>query len=115
MPQLTQLELQQQLSAAALVQLPSQLVELQLSGPDCDGAELKSHLGALLHLQTLKLAYGASSTMRAQMLNHAATWRELTTLRHLSVATCGAVQSVQVLSGIAATTNLTKGGLLLRH
>jgi hypothetical protein len=107
MTQLTQLLLQPLLSAAALAQLPGQLVELHLSGPDCDATELTSHVGALLHLQTLKLTYGASAAP-ALLLNHAPAWCNLAPLRQLSVVGCGAEHNADVLSGIAAATNITK-------
>jgi hypothetical protein len=108
MPQLTQLLLHPQLAAAALAQLPSQLVELRLSGPDCDAAELVTKVNALLRLQTLKLAYGASSEVQARVLDHAPAWCELVTLRQLGVASRSAEHNVQLLNSIAATTSLTQ-------
>jgi hypothetical protein len=53
MPRLTQLVLQPQLPAAALGQLPGQLMQLQLANVQCDAAQLVAHVEVLQQLRSL--------------------------------------------------------------
>jgi hypothetical protein len=83
MTKLTQLVLQQQLPAAALAQLPCQLVELHIAGPACDAAELQAHMQALQQLQTLKLAYDPWTY--PALRRHKETWGVIPALQQLDI------------------------------
>jgi hypothetical protein len=115
LPQLTQMQLQPQLPAAALQGLPSQLVELQLADPDCEGAQLVALVGALQQLQSLTLVYGFRPDGNLPA-SHAAAWASIQRLRRLDLEMYNGmntadndslVMSSSVAAGIAAATQLT--------
>lgn len=82
---MTQLVLQPQLPAAALAQLPSQLVKLQLANPACDAAELVTHVAALPQLRSLGLMYGDPDLARQHGAGDASAWRSISSLRNLDL------------------------------
>jgi hypothetical protein len=85
MPQLTLLALQPQLPAAALAQLPSQLVELQLSNPECEAVQLVAHVQALQQLQSLSLLYEKNHTEPDIFRAHVAAFAAVPQLKQLEL------------------------------
>jgi hypothetical protein len=115
LPQLTKLQLQPQLPAAALQGLPSQLVELQLADPDCEAAQLVAHVGALQQLQSLTLVYSFRPGSHL-VASHAAAWANVKRLRQLDLEMYDPADAAEddslrlspdVAAGIAAATQLT--------
>jgi hypothetical protein len=118
MPQLTQLVLHPQLSAAALAQLPSQLVELQLSSPQCEGAELVAYVQALRQLQSLTLVHKPEDDDE-RTVDHGAAWAALKALKRLDIvldyyrvdgSLC--VMTSRLAASIASAKSLTELRLL---
>jgi hypothetical protein len=115
LPQLTKLQLQPQLPSAVLQGLPRQLVELQLTNPDCEAAQLVARVGALQQLQILTLVYNfrSDSDLPAR---HAGVWASIQRLRQLDLEMYNGTNaedndslclSSTVAAGIAAATQLT--------
>jgi hypothetical protein len=112
MPHLTRLVLQPQLPAAALAQLPSQLVELQLANPICNAEQLITHITALWQLQSLALVYNNDIVPRQDIVEHAAAWAALPMLRRLDFEVWSGDEdnslSAGIAAGIAGATSLTR-------
>jgi hypothetical protein len=72
----------------SLQQLPRQLVELQLSNPDCKSEDLLLHLNALQQLQSLTLVYSTDVMRNRDILSHALVWATISVLRHLDLEFC---------------------------
>jgi hypothetical protein len=111
MPHLTQLVLHPRLSHSALAQLPSQLVQLQLTDPDCEAAQLVTHVRALQQLQILTLLYHSNADAT---VSHKAAWAALKVLKwldlNLSDHAVGGVASMltaELAAGIASATSVT--------
>jgi hypothetical protein len=103
-----------QLSAAALAQLPSQLVELQLSNPHCEATQLVAHVQALRQVQSLTIVDKPEHDADDRTVIHEAAWADLKVLKRLDFELdyeCGVwsrcVVSTQLAAGIASATSLT--------
>lgn len=105
--------LQPQLPAAALGQLPSQLVKLQLADPGCSADELVAHAGALQQLRSLTLLYSEQTGME-HVTRHAAAWARIPSLHGLDLhietdSQRGAANTLEpaVAVAISGATSLT--------
>jgi hypothetical protein len=106
--------LQPQLSVAALGQLLSQLVKLQLADPRCSANELVAHAEALQQLRTLILLYSEQTGME-HVVGHAAAWASISSLHGLDLhiepdSQRGAANTLEpaVAAGVSGATSLTK-------
>jgi hypothetical protein len=75
----------QQLPAWSLQQLPRQLVQLQLSNPDCTPEDLIVHVNALQQLQSLTLLYNLEMLDSQRILAHSRVWASIGTLQQLDL------------------------------
>jgi hypothetical protein len=103
------------LSAAALAQLPSQLVQLQLRDPDCEAEQLVAGIKSLQQLHFLKLGYTSTGVQGDspnpnydRATNHAAVWACMPVLRQLLIGFAKRRLSPALAAGIAAATQLTR-------
>jgi hypothetical protein len=112
--QLSVLQLQPQLPAAALHNLPSELKELQLAAPECEAEQLVAYIRALQQLQSLTLVYEHMASDGRLFMSHAAIWASISALRQLDLemydqqASRSGRLTQALASGIAATTQLTR-------
>jgi hypothetical protein len=105
-----QLALEPQLPAAALSHLPSQLVKLQLSNPQCEAAQLLACVQALKELQSLTLVYSSRSNQDI-LRRHAASYAAIPQLKQLVLdldAASGNKLTADLAAGIAGATSLTR-------
>jgi hypothetical protein len=110
MQHLTRLVLQPQLPAAALAQLPRQLVELQLSNPQCEAAQLVAYVQALKKLQSFSLLI-SNHSQQDGLRHQAAAYAAIPQLKQLELLcddSSGKQLTVDMAAGIAATTSLTR-------
>jgi hypothetical protein len=114
MPQLTRLVLQPQLPAAAIAQLPGQLLHLQLSNPDCEAATLVANVRQLQQLQSLALLYNNEVLQEAIIVSHAAVWPALPVLQQLDLEfwsdepDADSGLSADIAASIAGSASLTR-------